>query len=212
MSYTLGTVGASNTPRYTPTPWAQKKMDEKVARDNIGKAEAANIAVSAIGQIALAAIATDHSVKMDKLKYKQQRDIYDYKSKSRAQARLQSVFFSARNRQKLDEAQASEQLAMGINHMKQTAAVANAALAGGVDNASAVIGDVQKQQMRAEMYQDMDQANAREQLAVNSIDSQRNKEILYDPSKPSSSGAWTEFGITALSVGDAAYGKFNPVT
>lgn len=213
-----GTVGSGGNrlltqqpPSSGVTPWAQQRIDEREAQRSISVANAFNIAASSISQVVMAAIATDRAIQMDKLAAQMRMDEYEYKKAARAQSLRQSVFFNARNRQRLDEAQASEQLAMGIEHMKRTATVANASLAGGVDNASAVVMDVQKQQMRAELYQKRTHINEQTNLSIQSLEAARNNEILYEPlGATSSSGAWAEFGVSALTVGEAAYSKFIP--
>ena len=168
------------------------------------------LSTAVMGEIANSAIASFHSYQMDKIKYQMQADAVAFKRAAEEQRRRQQGWMYARNKEKLQESLASERLAMDIEHMKTAAQVQNAAVAANVSNASSVVRDVQRQQLRAELYQERDHLNQLEKLKIQAYDTQRSDEVLYEPQAPSTVGALGQFGIKAVSIGQEAYKPFVP--
>ena len=175
-----------------------------------GMSAGTSMGISAVGQLAMTAMAARHSRSMDKLRYKRQMQQYEYAEKEAGQNRRQNAWVQGQNREQMGQAQASETLAMQIEQMRDKSRVANQALAAGVDNTEAIVRDVERSQLRAEMYMDRGHDAQRAQAMVTAADSSRSQMVNYQPAAPlSSSGAWTQFGIQAIEIGQAAYGEYN---
>ena len=169
-----------------------------------------SLTTSVIGQVAGTAISSWNSYQLDRISFQMQRDVAKYQREAKAQSRRQQGWLYSRNKEKLKESMYSEKLAMDIDSMRQTASIQNSAVAANVSNASSVVRDARRQQLRAELYQDRAHLNQLEKLQVESLDSMRNDQIVYDPTAPSAGGAMLQFGVEALEIGQAAYKPFVP--
>jgi hypothetical protein len=164
----------------------------------------------AMAEVANSAIASFHSYQMDKIRFQMENDILKFKREALAERRRQQSWVSSVNRDRLKESLASERLAFEIDSMKKVAQVQNQASALGMSNAPSIVRDQQRQQLRSELYLQRSQLNKLEQLSVSAYDAQRSNETLYEPAAVDTFGAASQFGITMLEVGKAAYKPFVP--
>jgi hypothetical protein len=171
-----------------------------------------SVTKQAIGSVALSAVSSWNSFQMDKINSQMAQDAAQFQRDTLTELRKQQGWAYGVNKEKLKQSLASERLAMDVTQMQELGAARNAAAAANVSNASGISRDIERAQMRADLYQDRAELDKLQALKVQSLDSQSAPKVIYDAPKPDLAGSLAQFGISAVSIGQAAYGEFTPQT
>ena len=163
---------------------------------------------SAMGAVAMTAIASWNSFQMDKINYQMQMDQLNFQKEARAENRRFSAFVTMQNKDKLNEAMMSEKLALDIDQMKSKASVQNEAQVYNFNAAPSIVRDIERQMLRQDLYQEREQRNRMQQVDAAGVDASRSPSVLYEPAKPDAMNQVAEFTTSALQIGEAAYGRF----
>lgn len=170
-------------------------------------AAAQSNAISAAGSLAVSAISTWNSHKLDKIRYKMQAQQKEFQDKTAFENRQFQSWIATGNREKLRASLASEKLALEIDTLVTRARIENQASAAGISNVSGVVRDFQKSALRKEMYQNSTHVDKLEASRMAIIDTQRTQTVRYDPAPAQSrSSAFAQFGIDAFKIGKTAFG------